>query len=124
MHDSGVSGQVKAKHFAHHTAQKELGHIMFNSLLEYPITRPLSLGICFNVAIIVLGIAWVALITVFNVAAVAYELVPITTTQFSNSYTLWYEGFIPSSWVSAARTCNGSLISLNEGIWPRCNANI
>jgi len=97
---------------------------MFNSLLEYPITRPLSLGIWFNITIIVLGIAWTALVTVFNVATVGYELIPITSTQFNASYTLWYEGFIPSSWVSPARTCNGSLISLNEGVRQRCYANL
>ena len=97
---------------------------MFKSLLEYPITRPVSLGLCFNVTIIVLGIAWVTLITVFNVAAAAYESIPITSTQFNASYTLWYERFIPiSSWVPPARKCNGSLISLNEGVLLKCNAN-
>lgn len=94
---------------------------MFNSLLQYPISRPLSLGVCFNITIIVLGIVWVALVTVFNVATVAYEVVPIISTQFNTSYTLWYERFGPFfSWLSAARTCNGSLISLNEGVRQRC----
>jgi len=93
-------------------------------MLEYPITRRVTIGVCFNVTIIVLGIAWVAIATAFNIAAVAYELVPITTTQFNGSYTLWYEHFIPSSQGYAARTCNGSLISLNEGSRPSCNANL
>ena len=87
------------------------------SLLKYPITKPVSLGIWFNVSMIVLGIAWVALVTVFNVATVAYETASITTIQFNASYTLWYERVNPfSSWVPPARTCNGSPISLNESV--------
>jgi hypothetical protein len=98
---------------------------MSNSFLQYPVTRPITLGICFNATIIILGIAWVALITTINIATVAYEIVPITSTQFNVSCTSWYEHFIPvSSWVSPTRICNGPLISLNEGVQQGCNANL
>lgn len=97
---------------------------MFKSLLQYSITKPVTAGICFNVTIILLGIAWVVLITVINVAAVGYEIVIITSTVFNSSYTLWYESFpLLSSWVSSARTCNGSIINLNEGVPHVRNAN-
>ena len=99
-------------------------HVMLKSLLQYPITRPVSLGIGFNITIIVLGTAWVALVTVFNVATVRYEIVPITYTQFNASYTLWYERFRPFlSWLSTPRICNGSYISLNEGVHQGCYIN-
>lgn len=83
--------------------------------LSYPITRPINLGICFNITFVVLGLAWVAIITIINVAAVGYELVPLTSTLFNSSYTLWYEVFIPSkTWIPQARTCEGSIIKAQE----------
>src|SRR5271170_619642 len=51
-------------------------------MLEYSITRPVTIGICFNITIIILAIAWAAIVTGFNAATVAVELVPHTTTHF------------------------------------------
>ena len=93
---------------------------MFNTLrslftLSYPITRPITLGLCFNIPVIILGVAWVTIITTISVAAVGYELVPFTSTLFNSSYTLWYEVFIPEALVRPARNCEGSIIKGQGG---------
>ena len=91
---------------------------------NWAFTKPFKLSIFFNVTIIILGIAWVCMITIINVAIVDYEILPITSTQFNATYTLWYERLIPlASWVSQARTCNASVINLNEGVLQLCTAN-
>src|ERR1700737_3120221 len=98
---------------------------MFNSLLQYPVTRPVALGIWFNLIVGILGLSWIAIITIINVAAVGYELVPVTSTLFNISYTLWYERFIPTtSWIPRTRSCEGSIIQLTEGIHDISHAKL
>ena len=47
---------------------------MFNpfkiSLIDYPITRSADLGVFANIILILLGLVWVAFVTVISVAAV------------------------------------------------------
>ena len=87
------------------------------NLIDYGVTRHASFRPLSVLIIIVLGVAWVALVTIVNVAAVGYELVSVTSTDFNASYSLWYERFIPrQSWKPMTRTCDGSIIQINEGI--------
>lgn len=89
---------------------------MFESLLDYNLTRPVTRGgVWFNIAIIVLGIAWTTVVTIVNVAAVGYELVPFTSTLFMSPEKLWYEKLLPSTpYIPQSRTCDGSIIKLTE----------
>ena len=90
---------------------------MLKSLLEYPLTRPIVLNHFGAVTLIATGFLWVVIVTLINVAAVGYEVIPITSMSFNSTYRLWYEklvsphtGLIPRSW-----TCEGSIIKRNEG---------
>lgn len=88
---------------------------MFKTLISYPLTRDVTLGVCFNVTILILGIVWVAVITLVNVAAVGYELMPTLSADFNASYTLWYERFTKrTSWIPQTRNCTPSVIKLGE----------
>ena len=93
---------------------------MFKNFLQYSLTRPVALGIWFNLVVVLFITGWTALITLVNVASVAYELVPKTSTQYNASYHLFYEKFIPSSsWLPNTRTCDSSIIKLTEGSYLR-----
>jgi|SRR6266496_4996574 len=88
---------------------------MFKTLLSYPLTRDVTLGKCFNVTIVILGIFWVTVITLINIAAVGYELVPTTSADYNASYTLWYERFTSgTSWIPKTRKCDPSMIKIGE----------
>ena len=88
---------------------------MLKSLISYPVTRGVHLGICFNVTIVLLGLLWVTVITLVNVAAVGYELVPTTSADFNASYTLWYERYtMGTSWIPQTWNCDPSIIKLGE----------
>jgi hypothetical protein len=87
---------------------------MVQKVFQYSITRPLELGPwalgfwCF------IGVIFVGVITVFNTAAVGYELVPLTSTKFENAVSFWYEKLIPrESWKPQNWICEGSIIQLN-----------
>lgn len=62
------------------------------------------------------GTVYIVIITIINVAAVGYQLVPVTSTIFNESYVLWYERILPkTSWIPQSRSCDGSVIKLQEG---------
>src|SRR3982074_2020319 len=85
------------------------------SYFEYQITRPFTLRY-FSPIIIVLGVLWIALITVINIATVGYESVTVESISFNSSTPLWYQRFFPEvSWIPKARNCTGSVIKANEG---------
>lgn len=85
--------------------------------LEYPMTRPVHMQRNCTLLLVLLGAIYVTVITLLNIAAVAYELVPVTTTSYNGSNTLWYERVFPSStsWVPPSRKCDGSVIRFLEG---------
>jgi hypothetical protein len=86
------------------------------ALLEYPVTRPIPLCRLWTGVLVLGAIIWVTLITLVNVAAVGYELVPVTSSVFNSSAQLWYERFMPiSSWIPKSRTCEWSIIKVLEG---------
>src|SRR5277367_5314128 len=86
------------------------------NFIDYGVTRTAIFPLWSALIIIVLGVAWVAIVTIVNVAAVGYELVSVTSTDFNASYSLWYERFIPQSYKPMTRTCDGSIIQISEGI--------
>jgi hypothetical protein len=61
---------------------------------EYSITRSFTFRY-FTQAVLFLGLLWLVFITILNIVAVAYEIVPITTTAFNDSVSLWYENSCP-----------------------------
>jgi len=65
------------------------------SPLDYPVTKPVHLPWKNNLLLAVLFVIYAVITTLLNVAAVAYEAVPITTTSFNTSHTLWYERLVP-----------------------------
>ena len=68
------------------------------NLLEYPVTRAIRLRRTWATVLILGAILWITVITLINVAAVGYELVPLTSTSYSSSESLlWYERFMPKS---------------------------
>src|ERR1700733_7918971 len=98
------------------------------SFLEYPITRPFTLPY-FTVGFVAIGVIWIVFITLVNVAAVGYEVVPVFSVSFNSTSTLWYERFAPTAfWLLKSWTCNPSTIQLGQGypfpvtlIWSACN---
>jgi len=88
---------------------------MFKSLIQYSITRPIHLNVWVTVLLIFLGLFYLTAVSIFNIAAVGYGLVPVTSTMFNNPYNIWYERFIPhASWKAPNWICSGSIIGLNE----------
>ena len=85
------------------------------SLFEYPITRPIALGRYGMGAVLVCGLVFTVLITLFNIVAVGYELVTVSLTSFNPQYRLWYEGFIPKAWTPQSVNCTPATININEG---------
>ena len=85
------------------------------ALLEYPVTRPIPLNRIASIAFIVGALLFIGLVTLINVVAVGYELIPITSTEFNSSGKLWYDHLLPVSWRPTILTCQPALINLNEG---------
>jgi hypothetical protein len=66
--------------------------------LKYPFTQPFTIP---HITIIVcaLGVLWTIVVTLVNVAALGYDVVPVYSTSFSSSGTLlWYEKFVLTRW--------------------------
>ena len=90
------------------------------TFFEYPVTRPIPLSRGSLVLVILGALSFVAIVTVINVVAVGYELVAITTTDYNSSTPLWYEKFMPKSWTPQTKTCQPTVIKLNERSLPCC----
>ena len=69
------------------------------------------------ILLILVSVIYVTVITLVNIAAVAYELVPVTTTLYNGSNPIWYERLFPSStlWTPPSMNCDGSIIRILEG---------
>ena len=55
------------------------------ALLEYPITRPIPLQRFWSALILLGVVVWITIVTLINVAAVGYEVIPITSTFYSDN---------------------------------------
>jgi|SRR5277367_3753427 len=85
------------------------------SKLDYPLTRDFPLS--FSLAVIILGLLWSGFITTVIVVAVGYEYVPIYTTTFNSTQTLWYERFLRwTAWMPQTQTCQPATIRVQESI--------
>lgn len=83
-------------------------------LLNYPITRPIILG-CRGLTITsVFAILFITLVTIINIISVGYELVPVISTDYNGTYTLWYEYILPKVWIPPSKLCDRALLTLNE----------
>ena len=89
------------------------------TLLEYPVTRSVHLSLSQKLALIATALLWIAMVTIINVIAVGYELVPVTSTTFKGAISLWYDNLLPETWRPKSRICRGSVIKQQEGTLPR-----
>src|SRR5579859_3572018 len=80
-----------------HSARQYSQYIMLHKVLAYPVTRPVELGITFNILFVTFMIGFTVMITLLSVASGGYELVPVTSPYYNVSYHLFYEKFIPAS---------------------------
>ena len=83
--------------------------------LQYPNDNSSNFTGCFTCLFLILGIIYIVLITVVNVAAVGYELVPFISSSFNGSANLWYEKLVPKMWKPVTRSCEASTFSLGQG---------
>jgi hypothetical protein len=91
-------------------------------LIEYSVTRPFTLPY-FSVIVSILGIFWIAVITILNVAAVGYDAVPVYSTSFNSSTLLWYEKSALISWLfPPSWSCDPAIIEPGEGITSWCHS--
>ena len=84
-------------------------------MFQYPVTRPITLR-HFKPIFLVLGVLFVAFITLINVAAVGYENISVISVAYNRTESLWYEhvmgrmGGFPKRW-----NCSASTIKVAEG---------
>ena len=86
------------------------------ALFDYAVTRPIELSRWKLVALLIFGLVFTVIITIFNIAATAYEPISLSSTDFNNNVTLWYQRIIPSSWTSPTWTCTPATLNLNDSI--------
>jgi hypothetical protein len=84
-------------------------------MFQYPITRPITLRY-FKQTFLILGVLFIAFITLVNVAAVGYENMSVISVAYNRTETFWYQhlmgnmaGF-PTRW-----NCSTSTIKVMEG---------
>jgi hypothetical protein len=83
--------------------------------LKYPEDNSANFTGCFTCLFLILGGIYIILITVVNVAAVGYELVPFISSSFNGSANLWYEKLVPERWKPVTRSCEASTFALGQG---------
>ena len=82
----------------------------------YPVTHPVNVP-HFSLILFVLGWIWLTGITLFNIVALGYENVTITSTSFTADIRFWYDKFIPAraaKYLPENWNCNGSNIKLYD----------
>jgi hypothetical protein len=68
----------------------------------------------FTWTILFLGVIYITVVTIINVVAVGYELVPFISSQYNGSANLWYEGFLPNMWRPVTRSCEPTIFGLGQ----------
>lgn len=59
---------------------------------------------------------WFVIVTVINIIAVAYEVIPFTTTSYNQSTVpQWYDRITPGFLRPTVSSCVGSVIPLGTG---------
>jgi hypothetical protein len=93
-----------------------LSRLRAASLIEYPLTREFPLP--FSLALIIVGLLWSGFITTVIVVFVGYEYVPLYTTIFNSTETIWYAKFLGrTAWMPATQTCQPAIIQVQESIF-------
>ena len=83
--------------------------------LQYHVTRDSS--VTFTVIVFIFGVVWTTLITLAIVVAVGYEYVPVWTTTFNSSMTLWYEKHFPwTSRVFPTQICQAAELHVTDSM--------
>jgi len=85
-------------------------------LLEYPVTRRITLPRWVKASLVFIAMVFVTTITIGNIIAVGYELVPLTSTSFNETTSFWYDKFIPTNWRPQSRSCDAATIKLLERV--------
>ena len=80
----------------------------------YTPTRPIT-SKWFQIVFSVILVIWLGVATAISIATVGYELVPLFSTSYNASNVLWYEEFIPHRLRPQTRTCEPSVIQINDG---------
>jgi hypothetical protein len=83
-------------------------------ILEYPLTRPVPLTRSCTAILIVAAAMFIGFLTLFNIVAVGYEVVPIISNSFEEPYKLWYERFVTTKWLPSSWTCQPTMININD----------
>jgi hypothetical protein len=82
---------------------------------QYPVTRDFSGP--FTIILLIVGVLWTSFITFAIVVAVGYEYVPVWTTTFNSSMTLWYENRFPwTSRVFETKICQPAELQVTESM--------
>src|SRR5271169_2527217 len=83
---------------------------------EYPRTRKFKWKYFHNVLLVLLFL-WFAIVAYISVASQLYQSVPIYSTNFNSTVTLWYEYILPPTpWIAPSKVCLGSIIKVQECI--------
>jgi len=84
------------------------------AVFNYSISRPIT-PIWFTPTVIVLGLIFVIVSTLINVASVGYNPISYTSTDFNGTHALWYDKFIPGRGSSYNhRNCEPFPLTLND----------
>jgi hypothetical protein len=85
-------------------------------IFEYPVTRPIKLSRWITVCVVVLGILFLAIITLLNIIAVGYDTVQVISDSFNSSDIFWYDHLLPAVWTPRPKNLT------NEQFW--CTTNV
>ena len=84
------------------------------ALLEYPVTKPISVSLRTNLALVAFTVLFVGVVTIINIIAVGYEVVPVIAPSYHSTDVLWYEKFLPRNWLPKTLDCNPATINIME----------
>ena len=88
------------------------------AVFTYSISRPIT-PVWFTPSVLGLGLLYVVIITVINVASVGYNNISYTSTAFNDTHTLWFDKFVPGRGSSYNhRVCSPFPLALNDGKIP------
>jgi hypothetical protein len=86
------------------------------SLFEYPVSRPIQLGLCGKITFWIIAVLYVTFITTINVISLGYEYNPVLSRTYYSTEKLWYEHLpFADSLVSLTLLCNPVQLSPNQG---------
>jgi hypothetical protein len=86
----------------------------------YTVSQPITLR-HFNLAFLIVGVSYVVCITLLNVAAVGYQPVTVTDSDYNKTVTTWYTRFLEnSSLFPEPWTCHPATVSINDGFTLFC----